>query len=171
MKHRLNGTWSFSINPSCVPIDISYFSTTTSRFLQSHSRLNNTATLTSISATMTGSRPLISEWLPYLISDLDEKRNLGYPDPEDDEIWANHMTVTDSLIENADYLAREPIFRYMAAANQTHQHFLLYWHKLEGLILVWTSETTSRDQWEADKRELGLIIDAIGNAVADVPVL
>lgn len=56
----------------------------------------------------------------------------------------------------------------MAAPNQSHQHFLLYWQKLEGLCEAWEEHPEDADIdseiWVADQKELRIIFDAIGDA-------
>lgn len=85
--------------------------------------------------------------------------------------WSKYLD--ESIKHKNDALPQYSSFDNMAALNQSHQHFLLYWNKLKGLSKAWQSSVNDnydmnmdKENWAADRAELIVIISEIGKARA-----
>ena len=106
--------------------------------------------------------------LDTLIEYLEEKRDSRFPH-EASAIKAD-LDLNTELQGLVSALPYRPDFAHLATLNRSHQHFMVYWRKLESLCTAWEGRgEIDLETWEAEKMEIETIIEEIETAVPHDP--
>lgn len=106
--------------------------------------------------------------LETLIDYLEEKRDSLYPRSAGSA--KADLDLNDNIRGLVLALPYQPGFKHLAAYKRSHQHFMVYWSKLEIICSAWEFQgEVDRDTWMADKKEIENIVDEIETAVPHDP--